>query len=129
MIDGWQMAWAQRMLALLNIELHHDGAWVIVFTHPHSLIVSLTAPQYRQFRIMWLDVDGDPQFTLEWAHGEAHDEFDFAAVVLTGIEAWGQKCEECWLHWHRLMRETLEPAEGQTFRRARGERPHSMNGR
>lgn len=129
-LDGSQSMFAQDLLRRLNRELHHDGAWAIVFTHPrpddlpgHALLASVPW-QYARFAIIFIDRDGDPAFTLEWVQGDG-DEFDFADVMLSGIESWCDRCETAWQSWRHLMHDVLDPAEGQTFRRAQGETPRS----
>lgn len=125
-----QMMWAVDVLRKLNRELHHDGAWVIVFTHPHrpELTHVLQAPpshwDYDRYCLIWLDVDGDPQFTVEWQAGES-ELLDFAEVLLAGIESTMAKCEGAWEVWHVHMRQMLALKPEQTYKRALGEVPAS----
>jgi hypothetical protein len=44
---------------------------------------------------------------------------------MAGIESVMGKCEAAWQLWNTHMREVLDPAEGHTFKRARGERAAS----
>ncbi|MER8967710.1 hypothetical protein NKI25_18645 [Mesorhizobium sp. M0808] len=118
-----QMMFARDLLSLLNRDLHHDGAWVIVFTHPvPGNSVLLIHAEYHRMCIIFVDADGDPQFTADWVHGES-EELDFADVMLSGRESWGQRCESAWQLWKKLMVEVIDPAEGQTFKRAQGQQP------
>jgi hypothetical protein len=116
-ISGEQWIWTADLLELLNRELHHDGAWVVVFTHP--------LPDYRRYVLLWLDRDGDVQFALEWVAGENSGFRDFVDVLLAGVHSTAQKCQVAWEIWHTMMIEVIEPREGQTFKRARGERASS----
>lgn len=128
-LDPYQMAWASDILKLLNRELHHDGAWVIVFTHPApwsemEMIRFGGDSEYDRYAIIWLDADGDPQFSVEWEKGT--DELrDFTAILLQGATATIAKCESAWQTWNLHMRHVLQPTEGQLYRRAKGERPPS----
>lgn len=119
-----QMLWTGDMLKRLNKELHHDGAWVAVFTHPHPLALGSSHSLYGRFVLMWLDKDGDVQFPYEWMEKES-DMLDFAEVMLAGPHAILQQCEAAWLTWNHLMNTVLERKQGQTFKRARGERAPS----
>jgi hypothetical protein len=122
-IDQMQAVFARDLLAMLHKELHHDGAWVIVFTDPAlPEIVLSNVAEYRRFALMWVDRDGDPQFTLEWVNGES-DELDFADVLLSGLESWGDRAETAWQNWKVLMRDVIDPTSEQTFKRAQGQAP------
>ncbi len=129
-LDPVQTIWAGDALRLLNRELHHDGAWVVCFTHvqPQQLDSVLHNPghaSYGRYALIWLDNDGDPQFTVEWEAGNTSDLQGFADVMLCGIESTAQKCEAAWLMWHEHMRLSLDPREGEIFKRAKGEQAPS----
>jgi hypothetical protein len=126
-----QTMWADDVLRALNRDLHHDGAWVVVFTAPQpvasngsAIYVQPDRVEYGRYAIMWLDEDGDVAFSMEWVQGES-DLLDFADVLLAGLPSTMEKAEGCWQLWHTAMREVLAPAEGQTFKRARGQRAAS----
>lgn len=124
-----QLLWAEGTLRMLNRELHHDGAWVIVFTHPKPsaaqcvLLASPTHCNYERWGLIWLDADADPQFTTDWAEGESEDLPDFADVMAAGPVPIVDNCETSWRlwQWQRQMLD-LRPHHGETFKRARGER-------
>lgn len=125
-----QILWAGQVLRLLNADVHHDGAWVLVFTHllPVNIDALLAGNRagYGRYALIWIDKDGDPQFTVEWLAGENADFSRFADVINAGIESTAQKCEAAWMTWHLHMRKIPEVREGQhTFRRAKGERAPS----
>lgn len=127
-----QMMWAADVLRALNRELHHDGAWVVVFTHPkpaptNSVIKSGSNHcEYARYCLIWVDQDGDAQFTQEWMENEG-DLLDFADVLLAGIESTMAKCEGSWEMWHHHMRQVIAPKQDQLFKRAQGQRAPSAN--
>lgn len=122
-LDGAQTVFARDLLKFLNRELHHDGAWVIVFTHPKPSETVLTSyAEYACFALYWIDADGDVQFPIKWTEGEG-EMFDFSDVQLAGRESWGNLCEGAWQQWHTLMIDVIDPREGQTYKKAQGQRP------
>lgn len=125
-----QLMWAGDVLKKLNRELHHDGAWVVVFTHVlpvsiESVLHNATHADYGRYALIWLDQDGDAQFTVEWEAGITTDLVDFTAILLAGIHSTVQKCDAAWTTWDHHMRHVLKPKAGQTFKRAKGERAPS----
>ena len=119
-----QALFALDMLPLLNKEFHHDGAWVLVFTHPKpyppgALIAVDDRPGYGRFLFMWMDEDGDIRFPVEC------DDTDFTNVLASGAIHWCEQCETAWQVWHYNVVEVLEPRPQEQFKRALGERPPS----
>lgn len=122
-----QMLWAGTILRMLNTELHHDGAWVIVFTHPmppklETVLHNPTHCEYGRYAFIFLDQDGDPQFTMEWETGITSDLKDFAAIVEQGPLATCTKAEMAWVEWSESRR-ALELRPGETFKKAKGQAP------
>jgi hypothetical protein len=128
-LDPIQQLWAGNLLKMLNRELHHDGAWVIVFTNPKPNAEGLAIyahpahREYLRYAIVFVDKDADPQFTVEWLAGDNADFSTFAQVVAAGIESTCQKCEAAWELHQEYMVKLIAPKEGQTFRKAKGEMP------
>jgi hypothetical protein len=123
-----QLLWAGDMLRLLNRELHHDGAWVVVFTHVQPAPVecvlhNLRASLYGRYALIWIDQDADPQFSVEWEAGTGELR-DFADVMLAGRTSTVQKCETAW-GIAQTARQALDLRPTEQFRRARGERAPS----
>lgn len=116
-----QYMFAEDMLRLLNRELHHDGMWVIVFTHPGPFNPIVATTEYSRFGFIWLDSDGDPQFTMDWAKGEC-EELDFTDVLMSGIESWADRCEAAWEQWNLYMRKVLQPKQDQLVKKAQGQK-------
>lgn len=119
-----QLAWAEHTLKRLNVELHHDGAWVIVFTHPTPVerlsIVAKQLVDYERYVFLWLDRDGDVQIPMEWSKGVTSDLKDWTAILLQGDEATMNKAESAWQIWADIRRD-LDLQPGQTIKRAQGE--------
>lgn len=125
-----QVMFAGDMLKRLNRELHHDGAWCMVFTHPKPLaegfaIFSSPHADYSRYVFLWLDPDGDVQIPIEWKENES-ELLDFADVLSAGCLAHMGCCEQAWMDWKMHMRDVLEPREGEIFKEAQGQRPPSM---
>jgi len=102
-----QQAWQMTLLRLLNREIHHMGAWVVGWTHDNTRAIW-----------MWLDNDGDVQFTTD------NDE-RWAVQSSTDNLTWVSQCEDSWQHWYHFMREVLDPHEDSLFKRAQGQRAPS----
>lgn len=129
-LSPMQLLWSQDILRLLNRELHHDGAWCLVFTHPKpraidNIFQDAKHADYGRYVLLWMDADGDVQIPFEWLEGSTSELRDFASVMLAGVESTAQKCEGAWELWREMMVKVIQPKEGQTFKRARGERAPS----
>ena len=116
-----QQMFGVDMIRLMNRALHHDGAWMVVFTHQRPPAVSLVAmAEYQRIVFIWVDKDGDVQFPLET------DE-DFSEVMGHGADHWLENAEAAWQIW-KFSQAMIDPQEGETFKKALGERaPSSIN--
>jgi len=125
-LDPMQAEFARDCLRLFNRELHHDGAWVAIFTHPKPAGPLQTCTEYARFGFIFIDKDGDAQFTVDWEDGTG-ELLDFSDCLLAGIDAWGDIAEAAWESWHTLMREALDPSEGQLIKKAQGQLSTAMH--
>ncbi|WOF74143.1 hypothetical protein QMT40_001790 [Parvibaculaceae bacterium PLY_AMNH_Bact1] len=123
-ITAARMLFSQDLLSFLHRELAYDGAWVIVHTHPKPPTVPEVECEHGRFGIIFLDQDGDPQFTVEWEENDG-EMLDFADVLLAGMETWGGLCYTALMQQRHFMKDVLDPTEGQTFQKARGEKAPS----
>lgn len=98
-----EKAVAENIISEATRALNHDGAWVAQWL-----------AEGRRLNMIWLDADGDPQFTVEL------DE-DAAGVAEVALLHWLQQLEEAWGCWRHLMREVLDPSPDELFKRAQGE--------
>jgi len=62
-----QQAFAERLQVALMKEAHFNGLWIVGWTHPPSTYGILTEQDncWNRLIFIWLDRDGDPQYTLE----------------------------------------------------------------
>lgn len=129
-----QALWVADVLKFLNRDLHHDGAWVIVFTHPkptsidNPLLAANMHAQYARYVMLWMDEDGDVQFPIEWMEGTGEMR-DFADVMLAGLQTAGAAAEMGYQLWHKSMVEVLDRKKTETYKRARGEHAPSTQSR
>ena len=118
-----RLIFGRDIVSLLNREINHGGAWVLAFTH---LVAAspIELPQYQRFAIMWMDEDGDIQFTMDWIAGNNSEEQDFSDCLLSGPLSWAARCETAWRTWQLHMRQVLDPKPDQMVRAALGETRH-----
>lgn len=99
---------AEQIIQALNKEIAHDGAWVVLWTDNGT-----------RFAMLWVDGDGDVQFTCDV------DEDGAGMVEKADLYVWIGQAEEAWQSWHHNMVTVLDPTEDQLFKRAQGQRPPS----
>lgn len=115
----FQRMFAADMAKGLNDNLRHDGVWLVFWTHP-PVAMAVDADVYRVSHLLWLDEDGDPQFTVD-------NEDPFHEVMEAGFDHWIEAAEDAWQQWEEA-RDTLDLSPGQTFKKVRGELPPSLKG-
>jgi hypothetical protein len=124
--SGPQLCAEQGMLAIdmvkaLNRELHHDGCWLFCFCNPSPQpIVLVTGVEYGRFVILWMDQDGDVQFSYECDR-------PFELYLIEGPLPLMEKCEKAWQQWHLYMRQVLDPQPDELYKKALGEAPKVMH--
>ena len=93
-----QMDFAREIREHLQSEEHHDGLWIVGWTHQ--------PPQYEAIRIdgdntwcrmvmIWLDEDADPQYTLE-------SEVPFFQMVENGTSYYVGLAAEAYEKWQEI---------------------------
>lgn len=113
------------IMTALNRHMPNGGAWIVQWSDPKPYenpgnLIMLDAIEYARFVIIWIDVDGDPQFTIEF-----DDNFNEALTM--GVDPWLERGASAWNHWRMLMHDVLDPREDQQFKKAQGEKPPSLN--
>jgi hypothetical protein len=114
-LDETQMMFSRDLIGDLNRELHHDGAWLIVWSiaqrKPKGSIGKST--EFRKFTLLWMDRDGDIAFPIEC-------ERSFDDYLAEGIHAMMAKCEQAYFLWLEAMN-ALALTPDETFKRAQGQ--------
>jgi len=102
----------EMILGNLNKRVSQGGAWVSAWVNEGEKLINL-----------WLDKDGDVQFTVETDAADLFHPVEYRRLDLDDIVA---NCFEAWRLWHHHMVDVLEVREGRdTYRRAQGEQPPS----
>lgn len=93
-----QVAFAQELRWRLQKELHHDGIWLVGWTHPpstHQAIMVEGDNCWSRMVILWLDEDADPQFCLDI------DDTPFVEMIQRGGRYYLDMSERAWLEWSK----------------------------
>lgn len=120
-----QQMFAQDLIKLLNREISHGGRWIIEWTHPGeffgaeglSAVEACFTRTYERWVMMWMDEDGDIQFSIE-------NEEPMWVIMANGPLQWVEQAEDGWKQWKEIMRDALAPSESQLIHRAQGETAH-----
>ena len=112
------------IMKALNHWMPNGGAWIVQWSDPKPLaegnVIMLGDAEYKRFVIIWIDVDGDPQFTIEY-------DDDFKEALQLGPDPWLERGASAWNQWRMMMHEVLDPSEEQQFKKAQGEKPPSLH--
>lgn len=92
-----QIDFAKGLQKDLQKEAGFDGLWVVGWTHPPSVMGVLKDMDncWNRLIFIWLDKDGDPQFTLE-------SELAFVQIVQHGIEYYIGLAHDAHKQWKDL---------------------------
>ena len=111
-----QMITAFNMALKINKEINHDGAWIIqlIKSQQQPIVLKSEFAEYSSFLFIWMDRDGDCQFTVEL-------DDSIKEIINAGIIHWIDQLEDAYILW-KESQEVLELAPGQTVKAAKGER-------
>ena len=90
-----QQEFARELQAYLQKEHHHDGMWIVGWTHPpeFSDLIRIDGTNvWSRLIMIFLDEDADPQFTTE-------SERLIAEMIEDGIVYYGNMAESSWVEW------------------------------
>jgi hypothetical protein len=88
-----QIMFAEQIRKELQRMLHHDGVWVVGWTHPPQSWENIATDGdncWGRMIILWLDEDGDPQMVQEF------DNY-FAVMLSYGEDYYVDQSEKAWL--------------------------------
>lgn len=110
------------LVSFLNRELSHDGAYIVCLTIPVFEAFGMVQAEYKRFTIMWMDKDGDIQFSQDWIQGEVEESLDLNELINNGFEPWGEMMMQCHATW-RDVKAAAGVKEDQTIKLAQGQLP------
>lgn len=86
-----QQQFAISLQRSLMENANFDGLWIVGFTHPPSTyeVLTDTGNCWNRLIMIWLDEDGDPQFTVE-------SDRDFANMLEDSPEYWIERAVEAY---------------------------------
>lgn len=82
-VEPWQDDYARKLVHLLNYQLHHDGAWSVMWGSPTQ------DGMPTQINMAYQDVDGDFCFVI-------NSERTLLDMQMTGPESHLENCERAW---------------------------------
>jgi hypothetical protein len=126
------MAYTQQLLTLLNDELHHDGAWVALWSGPGQREhMTQIDGAYCCLNLCWMDHDGDVKFRLDWIAGENEDWITLPALLMAGVIPMAEQAETAWQQANALHVATLDlklnQSDSSTHKKALGEAAPSVH--
>lgn len=114
-----QMHFIQAYREQLQKQIHHDGVWIVAWTHPPEVQQALIVDGDNTFGrliAIWLDEDADPMFTFE-------TDLPFVEIVANGGHYYIEQAEKAWYGWNKdfgkkAMKEDFGIKEHQTSKDA-----------
>lgn len=106
-VAPWQDDYARKLVHKLNYELHHDGAWSVMWSHPTD------DGMPTQINFAYQDVDGDPQLVI-------NSDRTLADMMTRGPDSHLENCERAYqqvVGWKKDM----EIAPDQQIKWAKGQ--------
>lgn len=90
-----QQDFAENLKNVLQKQLHHDGLWVVGWTHPPASWESVKIDgdnTWGRLVMIWFDEDADPQYTVE-------SDMPFIEMCANGYEYYAGLCAEAHEAW------------------------------
>lgn len=113
-----ETAFASELLTAANDYLHHDGAWLILFTHYAPAIPPQIQGNYQRIVVLWMDGDGDVHIPVEFEEG-------LEAAYSKKLYSWLEDLETAYALWCRAQ-DVLDAQGKEKYHRALGETPPSQ---
>lgn len=115
-----EQMFAEDMLNVLNRNIAHDGAWVVVYTHFAPPRPPEAEGVFHRVAFLWMDKDGDVKFTVE------RDQPLHQLIAEVTLDDLVNQCEAAW-GLRRWSDQVLDVKPSQQYRRALGEKPPSIH--
>lgn len=93
-----QQQFANMLQAVLQHNLHHDGLWLVGWTHPPSTAHAVRVDgdnAWGRMVMIWLDSDGDPKFTAE-------SDLPFFKMIGRGVEYYAGLADQAYEQWKEM---------------------------
>ncbi len=92
-----QVQFAKNLLSILMKELHFNGLWIVGWTHPPTAYAALTDMDnaWQRLIIIWLDKDGDPQYTIDY-------DKPVVDIIADGLQRHVEKIEDAHQQWREI---------------------------
>lgn len=106
-VEPWQIDHAEKLVHKLNYELHHDGAWSVLWKHPApDGVPTMISMAYQ-------DADGDVQFVVD-------SNRTCADLQIAGPESQIEICERAYKQFMGWLSD-VDIGAGQMIKAAQGQ--------